>query len=154
MINFYQSFCPNIAVILRLLDSIVSSSPKKIAWSHNALNAFQKAKLALANATLLQHPDPTAPLALMVDASDQAVGAVLQQYVNSIWKPVAFFSKRLQDHQRRYSTFGRELLAAYAAVKRFRSMIEGRQVAIYTDHKPLVRVFENCSQGLNDREIR
>ncbi|KFD60049.1 hypothetical protein M514_27768 [Trichuris suis] len=154
MINFYRSFCPNIAVILRPLDSIVSSSPKKIAWSHNALNAFQKAKLALANATLLQHPDPTAPLALMVDASDQAVGAVLQQYVNSIWKPVAFFSKRLQDHQRRYSTFGRELLAAYAAVKRFRSMIEGRQFTIYTDHNPLVRAFENCSQGLNDREIR
>ncbi|KFD58638.1 LOW QUALITY PROTEIN: hypothetical protein M513_00331 [Trichuris suis] len=154
MINFYRSFCPNIAVVLRPLDSIVSSSPKKIAWSHNALNAFQKAKLALANATLLQHPDPTAPLALMVDASDQAVGAVLQQYVNSIWKPVAFFSKRLQDHQRRYSTFGRELLAAYAAVKRFRSMIEGRQFTIYTDHKSLVRAFDNCSQGLNDREIR
>ncbi|KFD66179.1 hypothetical protein M514_21693 [Trichuris suis] len=55
---------------------------------------------------------------------------------------------------KRYSTFGRELLAVYAAVKHFRPSIEGREFIVYTDHKPLVRAFENGSQGLTDREIR
>ena len=32
----------------------------------------------------------------MTDASDTAVGAVLQQQINGEWKPIAFFSKRLK----------------------------------------------------------
>uniref|UniRef100_A0A5S6Q3Y4 RNA-directed DNA polymerase n=1 Tax=Trichuris muris TaxID=70415 RepID=A0A5S6Q3Y4_TRIMR len=39
-------------------------------------------------------------------------------------------------------------------MKHFRSSIEGRELTVYTDHKPLVRAFENGSQGLLDREIR
>uniref|UniRef100_A0A5S6Q119 RT_RNaseH domain-containing protein n=1 Tax=Trichuris muris TaxID=70415 RepID=A0A5S6Q119_TRIMR len=54
---------------------------------------------------------------------------------------------------KRYSAFGKELLAAYAAVRHFRSSIEGRHLTIYTDHKP-VHAFRNASQSLNDREIR
>uniref|UniRef100_A0A5S6QC75 RNA-directed DNA polymerase n=1 Tax=Trichuris muris TaxID=70415 RepID=A0A5S6QC75_TRIMR len=106
------------------------------------------------NATTLEHPDPTALLALMVDASNQAIGAVLQERVGGEWRPLSFFSKRLQEHQKRYSTFGRELLAVYAAMKHFRSTVEGHELIVYTDHKPLMRAFENGSQGLTDREIR
>uniref|UniRef100_A0A5S6QHD9 RNA-directed DNA polymerase n=1 Tax=Trichuris muris TaxID=70415 RepID=A0A5S6QHD9_TRIMR len=154
MVNFYRRFSPNLAVTLRPLDALVAKATNNILWPQDAVNAFNEAKSTLSNATLLEHPKPTAMLALMVDASDQAMGAVLQQLVGSTWRPLAFFSKRLQDHQKRYSTFGRELLAVYAAVKHFRSEIEGRELMVFTDHKPLVRAFENGSQGLNDREIR
>jgi hypothetical protein len=37
----------------------------------------------LSRATLLAHPDPSAPLALVTDASTSAMGAVLQQRVNN-----------------------------------------------------------------------
>ena len=40
--------------------------------------AFQEAKVALVEAALLTHPHKWAPVALMTDASDEAVGAVLQ----------------------------------------------------------------------------
>uniref|UniRef100_A0A5S6Q5D3 RNA-directed DNA polymerase n=1 Tax=Trichuris muris TaxID=70415 RepID=A0A5S6Q5D3_TRIMR len=154
MVNFYRRFIPNLAVLLHPLDSLVAKTRGNIAWNRTATNAFNEAKSAIAKATLLEHPQPTATLALMVDASDQAIGAVLQQRVDSIWRPLAFFSKRLQDHQKRYSTFGRELLGVYAAVKHFRPLIEGRELTIYSDHKPLVFAFDNGSQGLNNREIR
>ncbi|KFD55401.1 hypothetical protein M513_03741 [Trichuris suis] len=154
MLNFYRRFIPNLAVLLRPLDALVTSTRGNIVWSRTSLHSFNAAKSALANATFLEHPDPTALLALMVDASDQAIGAVLQQRIGNTWRPLAFFSRRLQDHQKRYSTFGRELLAVYAAVKHFRPSIEGREFIVYTDHKPLVRAFENGSQGLTDREIR
>ena len=49
----------------------------------------------------------------MTDASDTAVGAVLQQQINGEWKPIAFFSKRLKPAETRYSIFDRELLAIY-----------------------------------------
>ncbi|CAB4004092.1 Hypothetical predicted protein [Paramuricea clavata] len=55
-----------------------------------------KIKNALADFTLLSHPKSDAELCLMTDASDVAVGAVLQQRVNNVWQPLGFFSKRLQ----------------------------------------------------------
>ena len=41
----------------------------------------------LANATLLVHPDPSAQLNIACDASDFAVGGVLQQYIENVWQP-------------------------------------------------------------------
>ena len=63
--------------------------------------AFQQAKAALSNATWLQHPDPTARIALHVDASATHVGAVLQQQTpgNQNWPPLGFFSKKLSSSQ-------------------------------------------------------
>uniref|UniRef100_A0A5S6QNA3 RT_RNaseH_2 domain-containing protein n=1 Tax=Trichuris muris TaxID=70415 RepID=A0A5S6QNA3_TRIMR len=136
------------------LDALASSKSQRIQLSPAERRAFEAAKRALADATLLHHPNPTAPMALMVDASDQAIGAVLQQKTNGSWNPIAFFSKRLLSRKKRYSAFGKELLASYAAVRHFRSSIEGRHLTIYTDHKPLVHAFRNASQSLNDREIR
>ena len=99
--------------------------------------AFNKVKSTLATATLLVHPRTDIPYCLFMDASDVGIGGVLQQYVNDDWQPVAFFSKRLQPAETRYSTFGRELLTIYLSVKHFRHMLEGRAFCVYTDHKPL-----------------
>ncbi|ROT67988.1 reverse transcriptase [Penaeus vannamei] len=52
---------------------------------------------------------------IAVDASDTAIGAVLQQRQGKQWQPLAFFSQTLSPRQSRYSAFGRELLAAYSA---------------------------------------
>ncbi len=48
----------------------------------------------------------------MTDASNSAVGAVLQQRVAAGWQTLAFFSKKLVSAQLNYSAFDRELLAA------------------------------------------
>ncbi len=73
----------------------------------------------------------------MTDASDSAVGAVLQQLIHGQWQPLAFFSKSLKPAETRYSAFDRELLAVYLAVKHFRHFVESRQFFVLTDHKPL-----------------
>lgn len=86
---------------------------------------------------MLMHPRSDAPTSLIVDASDKAVGAVLQQLVGDTWHPIAFFSKGLSTTETRYSTFGRELLVIYLAIRHFRHFIEGRQCFVLTDHKPL-----------------
>lgn len=71
----------------------------------------------------------------MTDASDAAVGAVLQQLVDNAWQPLAFFSRKLSPLKSRYSTFGRELLAMYMVVHHFWHFLEGREFHIQTDHK-------------------
>ena len=47
------------------------------------VTTFQNTKKALADATLLAHPASNTPIALTADASDRAVGAVLEQFVDS-----------------------------------------------------------------------
>lgn len=60
--------------------------------------------------------DPTAKLISTADASQEAVGAVLQQAIQGELWPLAFFSQRLQTAQTRYTTLGRKLLATYLAI--------------------------------------
>ncbi|KFD72822.1 hypothetical protein M514_14726 [Trichuris suis] len=67
---------------------------------------------------------------------------------------VRVLSKRLFSAQRNYSTYDRELLAAYAAVKHFRHMVEGRPFTLYTDHKPLTFAFTKKSSSDTPRQTR
>jgi hypothetical protein len=87
------------------------------------------------------HPSPDTPLALMVDASDFAVGSSLHQFCNGNLEPLGFFSKSLTPTKKQYSTYDRELLAAYLSIKHFRYLVEGKNFVIYTDHKPLSFAF-------------
>jgi hypothetical protein len=108
--------------------------------------AFEAAKEAVCRATWLTHPDPEAPISLACDALDAHVGAVLQQLTPKGWQPLSFYSKKLDDTQKRYSTFDRELLAAYLAVRHFRFLLEGRDFFIETDHKPLTFALHRVSE--------
>ena len=102
----------------------------------------------------MSHPAPNVTFILTCDASDFAVGASLEQIVDGIVRPIAFFSKKLDNTQKNYSTYDRELLGIYLAVKHFRYMLEGRQFLIRTDHKPLVYAFQQKLDKASPRQIR
>ena len=73
----------------------------------------------------------------MTHASSVAVGEVLQQSVNDHRCPIAFFSTKLKPAETLYSTFDRELLVIYLAIKHFIHFVEGHKFHVITDHKPL-----------------
>ena len=144
MVNFYRRFVPNLADILQPLHDNITNFQKqtkaktaKLEWSEQCETSFNQAKKDLANACLLTHLREDAELSLATDASDAAIGAVLQQRCNENWQPLAFFSKKLEPQQTRYSTFDRELLVVFAAIQHFQYLLEGREFFILTDHKPL-----------------
>ena len=110
-------------------------SPKSnfdLKWNESAISAFIESKQILANATLLEH---SAPLRITCDTSDFAVGGVLQQYIDNVWQPLSFFSKKLTPAETRYSAFDRKLLAVYATIRHFRQNLEGHYFFMNTDHK-------------------
>ena len=90
----------------------------------------------------------------MSDASDRAVGAVLQQQIDGEWHPLSYFSKKLRQAETRYSTFDRELLAVYLSIKHFRHLVEGHEFHIITDHKPLTLALATSSDKYPPRQIR
>ena len=128
MVNFYNRFLPCAAHLLRSLYEALrlKKANDQVDWTPEWIQAFDGAKSALANAALLAHPVPTAPVALTTNASDVAVGAVVEQRVAGAWQPLAFFSRKLRDNERKYSAFDRELLALYLATRHFCFLLEGR----------------------------
>ena len=74
--------------------------------------------------------------------------------MDGCWKPLAFFSKKPNPAEAKYSAYDRELLAIYKAIKHFRYFIEDRRLNIFTDHKPLATMFVNKKQFYNPRQLR
>lgn len=145
MVNFYRSHVAGAADHQARLNEFLHNSKKKdktkIPWNAEAEAAFEQCKVSLQSAVTLSHPIPEAPLSLMTDASNTCVGGVLQQRVGNEWKPLGYFSKKLTEAQKKYSTYDRELLGIYMALVHFRNMVEGRQLTVFTDHKPLTYAF-------------
>ncbi|GBP54246.1 Retrovirus-related Pol polyprotein from transposon opus [Eumeta japonica] len=101
MINFYRRVIPDAAriqasLIALLTGSIKNSRPINIIGE--ALKAFNTCKDSLCHTSLLAHPDCDAKLSLITDASDTSLGAVLQQYKDRAWEPLAFYSHKLVRH--------------------------------------------------------
>lgn len=116
--------------------------------------AFQDTKQALVEATLFAHPRHNALISLTTDASNLAVGAVLQQSMDGTSVPLAFFSQKLRPLELKYSTFDRELLALYLSIHHFRYFLEGRQFTIFTDHKPLTHCMSKVSDPWSNCQQR
>ena len=101
MVNFYHRFIQAAAKIIMPLFAALSGKPKTLAlsgkpktlvWSEDMIKSFQDTKSALARAAMLTHPRHNVPISLTVDASDHAVGAVLQQLVHGTRQPLGFSS--------------------------------------------------------------
>ena len=116
MINVYHRFVPHVAEILVPMHAALAGSKRlaSLVWTPEMENAFTASKNALPDATLVIHPVEDAPTSLTVDASIVAIGGVLAQRTNGVWRPLGFFSRKLQTPREiKYSTFDRELLAAH-----------------------------------------
>jgi hypothetical protein len=78
-------------------------------WSEACQQAMENIKAILTNSPVLLAPNFDKPFKLAVDASDVGVGSVLfQEDAQGIDHPVSFFSKKLNKHQRNYSTIEKE----------------------------------------------
>ncbi|ROT82718.1 hypothetical protein C7M84_024114 [Penaeus vannamei] len=128
MFNFYRRFVPGCAQLLKPLHALITpnraSRNTRIEWTSPTNEAFQACKEALAAVNLLNHPLPEAPLSIAVDASDTAIGAVLQQR------------------------------QAYSAVRHFQPSVEAKEFHILTDHKPLAFALHSRTRRQSPREGR
>ncbi|GFS68780.1 retrovirus-related Pol polyprotein from transposon 17.6 [Nephila pilipes] len=127
---------------------------RKVPWTEGTIKNFEQCKSDLAKAALYSFPKSGLPLSLCADASDFAIGSVLQQYADESWKQIAFFSNMLNETQKAYSTYDRELLRIYLSVKHFKHLMEENDFIIYTDHKPLTFAFQQKNDKALPREQR
>jgi hypothetical protein len=103
---------------------------------------------------VLLFPDSKLPFVVSTDASDYAIGAVLQQDHGSGLQPIAYLSRKLNSAGRNYPVHEKELLAIVHAVRQWRHHLQGAQhtVTVLTDHVTL-RYFHQQPK-LSQRQVR
>ncbi|CAB0031628.1 unnamed protein product [Trichogramma brassicae] len=158
MLNFYRRCLPHAAELMSPLTDLLRGLQKKkekLSWSAQADEAFERIKQAMASAVRSAFYHPGQPLALHTDASNTAIGAALsQRHADDDWTPLGFFSQKLSPTQQRYSTYDRELLAIFEAIKYFQRILEGRSFTIMTDYRPLSFALEQKSDRFSPRQSR
>lgn len=112
--NFYRKFIKNFSCII---TSIIQLTKQHVPfrWTPEAQGAFEQLKALFTSALILKHPNPALAYVLEVDASENAVGAILSQRQSpkSLLPPVAFYSKKRSSSERNYNVGDRELLASF-----------------------------------------
>jgi len=122
------------------ISSALSDLLKKgttFVWTAEAERAFLDLKSRLATQPILRPPDFAQSFSLAADALDVATGAVLIQEVDGIEHPICYYSKRLDCHQKRYSTVEKEALGLILAGRTFSVYFGSAPDRMYTDHSPL-----------------
>lgn len=136
-INFYHEYIPKSSIILDPLHNLLRKN-QKFFWSEDCQTSFQKVKDLLCSQPILEIYDQNLPINIYTDASLQGFGAVLKQtQPNGKDKPVAYFSKKLNQLQKKKKAVYLECLAIKEAIKYWQYWLIGKSFTVYSDHKPL-----------------
>jgi hypothetical protein len=147
MVQYYRDLWARRSDMLAPLTSLVgecgqtkttkAKGTKKVPWHWDEVHqrAFDHVKATIAKDGVLGYPDYGKVFEIYTDASSKQLGAVITQDN----RPIAFFSRKLSDTQRKYSVTKIELLAIVKTVKEFKGMLWGQQIKVSTDHANLMR---------------
>ena len=136
MLAALSNFIPKLSTLAHPLNELLGNKSWK--WTANCDQAFGDIKRALTSETNLKHYDPGLPVELSVDASPYGLGAVIMHvYPNGTRRPIAYASRTLNEHEKRYGKIYKEALAIMFGLKRFHLYLYGQHFTFLTDHKPL-----------------
>ena len=140
-LGWYRKFIPSFAELaapIHRITNLPKAHRHKFQWTESQSTAFHALKQLLISTPLFLHyPQSTSPLILTTDASNFALGGVLQQNVDGQLRNLYYHSQLMTACQRRYSTIEKEALAIYKCFERMRPYLIGQDIIIMTDHCPL-----------------
>ncbi|XP_037927767.1 uncharacterized protein K02A2.6-like [Teleopsis dalmanni] len=140
-INHYYNYIPIMSQIAAPINQLRKKNIR-FNWTHIHEEAFKSLKKHIVNATQLVHFQEHLPIILATDASSSGIGAVISHiFADGSERPIAFASKTLNVHQVKYSQIEKEGLAIVFGIQKFHQYLYGRKFTLFTDHKPLVSIF-------------
>ncbi|BES90541.1 Retrotransposon protein [Nesidiocoris tenuis] len=151
-VNFYHKYIENSARLLEPLHNLLRKNAEFV-WTEQCQESFESVKKHLCSQPILAIFDPKLKIIIETDASGDGVGAVLKQVQdNGEIKPVAYFSKKLKDYQKKKKAIYLECLAMKEAIKFWQHWLVGATFQIITDHKPLeaLKINSRSDEELGD----
>ena len=137
--QYYAKFVPQFAEVARPLFEMLQM--EMFEWTTQAENNYNKLLQSLLSGKVLRSFQVGVKSEVVVDASEVAIGAVLEQSQH----PVLCVSRRLSPAEQNYSQTQREALAVVWAVRRLHKYLYGSTFRIITDHKALEYIFQPSS---------
>jgi hypothetical protein len=163
--NYYSGYVPMYAQLaaplqekLKLPREVTRAGSKHpIEWTAEETEAFERLKQALVADLQLAAIDPAKPFIIRTDASDYAIGAVIEQSpgegLSSI--PVGFMSRKLTNGQRlRWDTRDKETYAVVSALDKWAPYLLGNKVLVLTDHKSIESWYKEHVAGVGPQGRR
>ena len=132
-VNYYRDMWQRRSHVLTPLTGMVGPNAK-FEWKREQQEAFDEMKRLISKETLLTFPDFSKEFHVYTDSSAHQLGAVIMQE----GKPLAFYSRKMNSAQRRYTTGEQELLSIVETLKEFRNILLGQQLIVHTDHKNIL----------------
>jgi hypothetical protein len=152
VVNYFREHCHNGAARMEPLNQLLKGYNKKvkvkIRWESNpeASRAFEDVKDMVNSLPKLFFVDETSPVHLCTDASKKGIGAYLYQIVDDTEVPIGFYSKSLNDTEKRWGVPELEGYAIYAAFKHWDYLLRDAHTHVHTDHKNLVYIRDTGSE--------
>ncbi len=150
--GYYRQFISRFAKISSPLNQLTRKGVL-FHWDAPQQHSFDALKTALTNAPVLQFPNYADPFTMFTDASALGLGAVLMQPdQHGKLHAIAYASRTLSQAEKNYSVTHLEALAVVWALKKFRNIVYGYKITIFTDHAPVTHLFK--SKNLQGRLAR
>ena len=152
--NYYRRFVKDFAKIARLLHKMTRKE-NKWSWGEKQQKAFEKLKERFTTEPVLVTPDLDKEMRVEADVSDFATGEVLSMKCeDEKQRPVVYISKSLNEAERNYKIYDKEMLAIIWCLETWKHFLEGAKdwFEIQTDHKNLEYFMK--AQKLNQRQAR
>ena len=131
--GFYRRFIRDFSKILRPL-CILLEKDANFDFDESCLSAFEDIRSILVIAPILSTPEWNKEFEIMCDANDYAMGAVLGQRTEKLFRAIDYASKTFNEAQENYSTTEKEMLTIVFSYEKLRPYILGSYVIIRTDH--------------------
>jgi hypothetical protein len=129
--TFYRRFVKNFSTIVAPITECLKKG--KFQWNSDAEQSFLLIKEKLTTAPVLALPNFDKLFEVETDASYVGIGAVLSQE----GRPIAFYSEKLSEARKKWSTYELELYAVVQALRHWRHYLIQREFVLYTDHQAL-----------------
>ena len=135
--GFYRRFIKDFSKIARPLCRLLEKDTK-FNFDDYCKAAFEEIKIRnsirIVQAPIMDAPEWDQGFEMMCDASDFAMGAVLGQRKEKIFRAIYYASRTFNEAQENYSTTENEMLAIVFACEKFRPYILGSHIIVHTDH--------------------
>ncbi|KAL8439867.1 hypothetical protein Emag_007899 [Eimeria magna] len=143
--QYYRKFIRNFSITAEPLFQ-AAARQKGFTWTPVADTVWRALCEALSSGPVLAHPDYRRPFYPDCDGSGDGLGAVLLQPYDEGDRIVAYASRSLSDHERKWTATELEAAALIWALEMFRHYIDTIEVCIRTDLAPLEYMCHNSSQ--------